>query len=67
MMKKPDFLHIDADLHFEKYWCGRGQKWVWLLWSQDTESGCISRRNQWSKLITLIIFALCWSEMGVPF
>ena len=30
---------------------GKGQKWVWLRWSKDTKIGCISRRNQWNKLI----------------
>ena len=28
-----------------KYCCRGGQKWLWPLWSQDTKTGSISRRN----------------------
>ena len=50
-----------------------------LVIGHDIKIGCISRRNQWSKLIfgvdenlgdlkdTLIIFVLSWFEMGVTF
>ena len=35
-MKKPDFLHDDADSWklVEKYWGGRGRKCVWSVWSR---------------------------------
>ena len=50
----------DEKAWFFAYWCrfleikswlknigvNIGQKWVWSLWSQDTKTGCISRRNQ---------------------
>ena len=35
----------------EKYWDGHGGKCVWLLFSQDFKIGCVSRRNEWNKLI----------------
>ena len=35
----------------ETYWGKRGQKWVWLLWSQDSKIGGMSRGKQWNKLI----------------
>ena len=45
MMKKPDFLHVDADSWKLKVVLnilgGHGQKWVWPLWSQDSKIGCI--------------------------
>ena len=54
-MKKCDFLHVDTDSWklklVEKYWGGHGQKRVWPLWSKGTKIGCISRRNEWNKLI----------------
>ena len=28
-----------------------GQKWVWPLCSQDSKIGCMSRKNEWNKLI----------------
>ena len=34
MIKKPDFLHVDADswkLKIKKHWGGLCQKWVWPL------------------------------------
>ena len=37
----------------EKYWGGCDQKWARSLQSQDSKTGCISRRNQWNKLIFL--------------
>ena len=37
-----------------QHWGGRGQEWVWPLWSQDSKIGCISRIN----LINW--FLLCW-------
>ena len=30
---------------------GCGKIWVWPLWSKDTKIGCISKRNQWNKLV----------------
>ena len=29
----------------EKSWGVCGQKWVWQLWSKDTNIGCILKRN----------------------
>ena len=49
MMRKFDFLHVDTDSWkvnlTEKYYGGLGQEWLWPLWSQDSEIGCVSRRN----------------------
>ena len=61
MMNKPDFLFVDIEINenqkvIEKPKDGKGQKWVWLRWSKDTKIGCISRRNQWNKLI----FGMLW-------
>ena len=35
----------------EKYWGGHGKKWVWPFCSQVFKVGCMSRRNEWDKLI----------------
>ena len=47
MMTKPDFLiqiHENQKL-IERYWGRHGQKWVWLLWSQDTNISYISQEG----------------------
>ena len=46
MMKKADFLHVDTySLKFqklvEKYWGGRGHKWFFPLWLQNSKIYCI--------------------------
>ena len=44
-------IHIHGNQKLtEKFWGGCAQKWVWLLCSLDSNFGCISKRNQWSKL-----------------
>ena len=60
----------------EKYCGGYGQKWVWLLWSHGSKTDCISKKNQWNRMIflksntssgklkiTLIIFGWSWSKI----
>ena len=50
--KKLIFLHGDtASWKLKVDWkiSGRGQKWVWPLWSQDSKIACISRSNSWNK------------------
>ena len=48
-MKKPDVLHVHTNSFIqkflEKYWDGRGHKWVCPLWLQKSKIGCISQRN----------------------
>ena len=34
---------------------GRGQIWVWPVWSQDPKIGSISRMNWWNELIFCIV------------
>ena len=34
---------------------GHGQKWVWLVWSQDSKIGCISSMNWWNELIFCMV------------
>ena len=61
-IKLPDFLHVDTNSHklklIKKILGGCGQKWVWLPWSHDTKIGCISRRNEWSKLILGVLIKI---------
>ena len=40
-IKKHDFLHVEKLV--EKYWGGRGQKWVWPPRSKDTKIGYTSK------------------------
>ena len=44
-MKWPDFLHVNTNsLKLkvdQKILGGHGQKWVWLVWSQDSKIDCI--------------------------
>ena len=55
MMKKPDFSHVDTDswkLEVDRKVLG----WAWSRMGvatlfQDSKIGCMSRRNEWNKLI----------------
>ena len=45
-------IQINGNLKLvEIYWGRHGRKWLWPLWSKDTKIGCISKRNQWNKLV----------------
>ena len=37
-------IHVNLKL-IKKILGGHGQKWVWPVWSQDSQSGCITRMN----------------------
>ena len=41
-MKQPDFLHVDTNSHKlkvgENIFGWAWQKWVWLVWSQDSKA-----------------------------
>ena len=50
-------IHANQTL-IEKYWGESGQKWVWPLSSQDSKIGCISRRNEWNKLIVSVLIQI---------
>ena len=43
-MKQPHFLHVDTNSQekfIEMCLVGRGQKWVWLVWSRGSVIECI--------------------------
>ena len=66
-------IYIKVD---QKIWGGRGQSWVWPVWSWDSKIDCTSRINGWSdflhagansinfKFISLT-FEWVWSKTGV--
>ena len=41
------FTKLNTDL---KFLSGRGQKWVWPVWSWKSKIDCISKMNRWNKL-----------------
>ena len=37
-------IHVNLKL-IKNFLGGHGQKWAWPVWSQDSQSGCITRMN----------------------
>ena len=54
-MKQPDFLLADISSYKlkvdQKLLGGHRQKWLWAVWSWDSEIDCISRMDRWNELI----------------
>ena len=55
-------IHVNLKL-IKKILGGHGQKWVWPVWSQDSQSGCITRMNWLYEMILCMLVQIQESKM----
>ena len=61
----------------KKFWDGRGQKWVWPVWSRGSKTNYLNNESmEWTDFlhtggnsgklkVVLMIFGWAWSKIGM--